>query len=86
MVKIKVFDEKTGVPATDNDNRMLNMLMTHASDDYYASCAINDGDMLPRKLKKEFKKEQALYFAREIIQNMFVYAQKVIAATESREN
>ena len=83
MLKILIFDEKTGVPDTDNSNRMLNTLVTYAFNVGYED---TPHPKMSRKAKKQYKGTKALLFANGFVTNLVATAQEIIKTAESREN
>lgn len=83
MLKILIFDEKTGVPDTDNSNRMLNALVTYAFQVGYED---TPHPKMSRKAKKGYKRTKALVFANGFITNLVATAQEIIKTAESRGN
>lgn len=83
MLKIEIFDEKTGVPDTDNSNRMLNNMITYAFNIGYEDSAQPN---LPRKAKRAHKHASALTFANAFINDMLANARRIIEMADSKEN
>jgi len=83
MLKIEIFDEKTGIPTTDNSNRMLNALITYA---FKVSYEDTWHPKMSRRAKRHYKHNKALTFANSFINNMLGNARRILEMADSREN
>lgn len=82
MLKIEIFDEKTGFPTTDNSNRMLNNLITYAFNTGYED---TPQPKLPRKAKRRHKHASALMFANAFMNDLLGNARRILEMADSRE-
>lgn len=83
MLKIEIFDEKTGIPTTDNSNRMLNALITYAFKVSYEEAR---HPKMSRRAKHGYKHNLGLAFANSFINNMLGNARRILEMVDSREN
>lgn len=83
MLKIEIFDEKTGIPTTDNSNRMLNALITYA---FKASYEEVQHPKMSREAKRAYKHRLGLAFANAFINNMMENARRILEMADSKEN
>ena len=82
MMRIKIFDEKTGVPTTDNSNRMLNALITYAFEVSYRDTW---HPKMSRRAKRYYKHDKALAFANAFLSNLMGNARRILEMADSRE-
>jgi len=83
MLKIEIFDEKTGIPATDNSNRMLNALITYA---FKVSYEETQHPKMSRNAKRGYKHSLGLAFANSFITNMVGNARRILEMADLKED